>query len=45
MKWKEVREKSIKNWGGRVMILIQDVSGIFGNGHVKGTQKVNTGFH
>ena len=40
MKWKEVRENSLKIWGGRVMSWLQDASGIFRNGHMKDTQKV-----
>ena len=40
MKWKEVMEKSLKIWGGRVMSWIQDASVIFLNGLVKGSQKV-----
>ena len=42
MKWKEVREKSLKIWGGRVMSWLEDASGSFKNGHVKGAQKVKT---
>ena len=42
MKWKEVREKSIKMYGGRVMRRLQEASGIFWNGPVKGTEKVKT---
>ena len=42
MKWKEVREKSLKLLGDRVMSWLQDSSGIFGNGHVKGAKKVKT---
>ena len=42
MKWKEVRGKSLKDWGGRMIIWLQDASGIFWNGHVKGAQKVKT---
>ena len=42
MKWKEVWEKSLKIWGGRVMNFLQDASEIFLNRHGKGAKKVKT---
>ena len=42
MKWKEVREISVKLQGGRLMSFLKDENVIFGNGHVKGAKNVKT---
>ena len=42
MKWNEVREKSIKILGGRVMNYIYSTREISGNGYEEVSQKVKT---